>query len=500
MHYRQTPDRRVWHLAIPLPLRQAVRLNQDASSIAISPDSRWVAYLAQGDESRQLYLQKTDRSDAQPVAGAEGTRLPFFSTDAQWLGYLLDGKLMKVSVGGSNPGPPITIADFATIGRVERGMSWGPDGLILYNRGYNSGLSRISAEGGQPEVLTTRLREQGEKTHRLPEVLPNGRAVLFTIGTEGSSSFDEASIAVLDLETREYRILLEGGIHPRYSSTGHLVYARDGALWAVRFHQNDLEVKGTPIPVVEGVFTSSTQGVANFDVSRDGTLVFAPGRPDMDANGLVVWVDRLGQSQSLIEAPAPYARVMISPDGRFLAVDVHGANTTVWLYDIVRETMRRLTFEFDNANPIWTPDEKRIAFRSSRTGPHNLFWQAVSASSPAEQLTTSDFEPDLGSWSPDAEVLICSEVRPETRDDLWVLNMTAIERLKRFCKRGSMNVVQSSRRMGDGLPMIPMSRGKTSSTLAFPLSAESGRSRPTADCRHAGTPTAERFFTATGTK
>ncbi|GMR24640.1 MAG: hypothetical protein BMS9Abin37_3217 [Acidobacteriota bacterium] len=124
--------------------------------------------------------------------------MPFFSPDGQWLGFRVGQKLMKVSVSGDTPGPPVTIADPVSI---DRGASWGPDGWIVYNRAWNVGLSRISADGGEPEILTTPSRERNEKNHRLPQVLLGGKAVIFTLGTGDILSYEAASIAVLDLES-----------------------------------------------------------------------------------------------------------------------------------------------------------------------------------------------------------------------------------------------------------------------------------------------------------
>ena len=278
------------------------------------------------------------------------------------------------------------------------------------------------ADGGEPEVLTTPSRERNEKTHRLPQVLPGGKTVVFTLGNGDISSYEEASIAVLDFETREYRVILQGGANPHYSPTGHLVYARDGSIFAVPFDQNALEVKGLPVPLVSGVVTSPLQGAAEFDVSRDGTLVYAPGNA-WGEDYRMVWVDRQGRSEFLIEAPAAYQPTRISSDGRSLAVYVEGANANVWLYDIPRGTFGRLTFGFDNNMPIWAPDGARVTFRSSRTGPNNLFWQEAVGGGEAEQLFESNYAKTADSWSPDGKVLAFTERRPETGDDIWLLKM-----------------------------------------------------------------------------
>ena len=417
----EAPDRPVVRAVLPLAPALTLGLDGTSPSVAISPDAKHVAFLARDGNSTKLYVRALDAPAAKPVSGSTGARMPFFSPDGQWLAYrvgLVGAKLMKISVGGDTPGPPVTITDGV---RIDRGASWGPDGWIVYNRGYNTGLSRIPADGGEPEVLTTPNRERNEKTHRLPQVLPGGKTVIFTLATGDILSYEEASIAVLDLETREYRVVLEGGTNPHYSPTGHLVYARDGSIYAVPFDLKALEVKGVPVLLVQGVATAPHQGAAEFDVSREGTLVYAPGDA-WGADDRVVWVDRKGRSQPLIEAPGAYNQPRISPDGGSLALSVNEANVNVWLYDIARGTLGRLTFGFNNENAIWTPDGDRVTFNSSRTGLNNLFWQAAFGGR-AEQLAPSNYVQTPGSWSPDGQVLAFYETRPETGRDIWILKM-----------------------------------------------------------------------------
>ena len=291
-------------------------------TVAISPDGRSVVWVGNQDGARRLYLRRLEELEAHPIVGTEGAQMPFFSPDGQWVGFTTGFTgLMKVSLGG---GAPISIDQ--SVG--GRGASWSADGTIVFTQGVQSGLSTIPSDGGPIETLTSVDRESGETTHRLMDVLPGGRGVLFTRGTSDLTTWDDASIAVLDLETGRHQILIEGGTNPRYSTTGHLVYARAGSLLAVAFDADSLEVQGVPVTVLEGVATSPNTGQAEFGLSRDGTLIYAPGDSWGDDHR-VVWVDRDGDVEPLIETPRAFMTAGLSPDGRMLALEIDGASQSV---------------------------------------------------------------------------------------------------------------------------------------------------------------------------
>ncbi len=178
---------------------------------------------------------------------------PFFSPDGDWVGFFTARELKKVSrLGGAS----VTICDVAP---VTRGASWGPDDTIFFVPGTGSGIWKVSAGGGTPEVVT-RLAP-GEFSHRWPQVLPDGKAVLFATQTAGSSSFEEAQITVHSLVTGERKVLVEGGTHPRFVQSGHLVWAYSGQLFAAPFDPSRLETTGPP-------FHSSTESCRTQKVPR----------------------------------------------------------------------------------------------------------------------------------------------------------------------------------------------------------------------------------------
>ena len=171
--------------------------------VALSPDGSRLAYVANRAGTNQLYVRPIDRLEATAIPGTEGAESPFFSTDGQSLGFFAEGKLKKVSLSG---GAALTLCSAAAV----RGASWGPDDNIILTPSFSSGLFRVSAAGGTPKPLTILDRKKGEASHRWPEILPGGKAVLFT-NWSGGANFDDSRIAVQSLETGERRTLLEGG-------------------------------------------------------------------------------------------------------------------------------------------------------------------------------------------------------------------------------------------------------------------------------------------------
>ena len=404
---------------IPLQKGDALALLQRTSSVAISPDGQHVAYVAVRGTSRQLYLRAMRKFEAIPIEGSNAARMPFFSPDSQWLGFYANNNLMKVSVSGG-----ATLRVLSGMDEESRGATWGSDNTIVYAPTYLGGLSRISTEGGEPEVLTVPNAERRETTHRLPEVLPGGKTVLFSIGTSDIESYDDASVAALSLETGEYTVILKGGSNARYSATGHLLYVRAGALLAVPFDLANLRTTGTPVSVLHGVASDPIFGSSEFGISRDGSLIYTPEN-SRRYERRVLWVDREGRSELLIEAPRPFDSPRLSPNGRLLAVTIEGANNSLWVYDLERGTLTRLVSGFTNWIPVWTPDGLRVAFTSNREGTDNLFWQAVDGSDQPERLTESEYRQMPSSWSSDGKKLAFTEIHPDTGEDIWIVPIEA---------------------------------------------------------------------------
>ena len=374
-----------------------------------------------GSTTRRLYVREIGQLEATPLRGTEGGNAPFFSPDGESVGFrTLSGDILKrVSVLG---GPAVTIAE---LGAAPGGMSWGPDDSIVYMTVATDGLMRVPAVGGEPEVLTRVDAEQGSETdHRWPEVLPNGRGVLFTAW---SGSDETSRLAVVSLESGEITYLLPGGSNPHYSPTGHIVYGVGGTLRAVGFDAERLELtSNNPVPVVENVRTTS-QGAASFSLANDGSLVYVSGTgvTDTGPERTLVWVDREGLEQPVGAPPRPYSRPRVSPDGTRLAMEVQDpANPDVWIYDLARGTSTKLTFdEASDSRPLWSPTGHRVVFSSMREGERNLFWRTADATGPVERLTTSPNQQSAYAWAGDGQQVVFVELMNPGDYDIFALSV-----------------------------------------------------------------------------
>jgi len=406
------PARSVTRFVVPLPPGERL------VGLAVSPDGTHVAYVSRRAETRQLYVRSMDSLEARPIPGAEDATDPFFSPDGQWLGFFDQGKLKKVSVKG---GAPVTLCD-----ALGRGGSWGDNDTIIFAPLSRAGLWQVSAAGATPKILTTPDPAKGETSHRFPEVLPGSKAVLFSI--EGKTR-EEMQIVVQSLETGQRRVLVQGVANAfvRYLPTGHLVYPQAGTLTAVPFDLARLELSGVPFPVVEGVW------LGRFSVSSSGSLVYGPGHADGVEHRLV-WVDRKGTARPLAAPPRPYRDPRLSPDGRRVVVAVGDPDRDVWVYDIARDTLTRLTFEARNFWPLWTPDGKRVTFSSNRLGPWALFWKPADGSVGEELLLAKEYNQIGESWSPDGQMLAFHETHPTTAMDIWVLPLQGERKPRPFLR------------------------------------------------------------------
>jgi serine/threonine-protein kinase len=370
---------RVSRLNITQPTGAELTNNGVTRDIALTPDGSRLIYV--GANGTTLFVRALNQLDATPLVHGVGPRDPFVSPDGQWVGFF-EGPftLKKVAISG---GPAVLVTQIAS---AERGATWAADGTIIFaTASTTTGLQRVSASGGVPSVLTRPDRGQGEATHLWPQLLPAGEAVLYTV-TAPTGGIDAASIAVLDLRSGRTTILLRGGSCAQYVPSGHLVYAAAGALRAIGFDATRAIVVGQSTLIVPRVLTT-TAGDANAVLASDGTLVYVGGAGSGVARTLV-WVDRQGHERPVAAPPRGYQYPRVSPDGTRVVMMAPEQGVDLWLWDLVRPTLTRLTFDpADDVNPVWTPDG-RVVFSSNRSGGvFNLFRLASDSSGTAERLT-----------------------------------------------------------------------------------------------------------------
>lgn len=386
-----------------LALADTAPLGMARRSLALSPDGTHLAYVVERNGTRQLYLRRTDEFEARLLDGAEGAFGPFFSPDGQWIGFLTETAIMKVSVRG---GAPQTLSEAGNV----FGAAWGPDDQIVFAEQEGLRLSMVPADGGEKEFLA-----DGRVAN--PEFLPDGSGVLMT-------GFDGFAYAVMlfDLETREMQRLIERGSGPQYSPTGHLVYSGDSGVLAIPFDLANRTPTGPPVPVLDDV-RRETIGFSQFAFSANGLLAYVPGA-DMGIS-TPVWVDRNGVEESIALPPQRYGTFRLSPDGSKVALVINNPTPDVWLFDFERATPPgRLTVGGNKTGPTWSPDGRRIAF-----GIVNFATDGTSAGIYQKEINGGQVLPlmaDFGSWTtPNAwvqdDLLAFAAVREvETSTDIWV--------------------------------------------------------------------------------
>jgi serine/threonine-protein kinase len=382
--------------------------------LAISPDGRTFVFVGCVDESRVdrasgclLFVRKQSSIDAVPLEGTEGAESPFFSPDGRWIAFGARGKLKKIDL---DSGSVVALADAP----VARGGSRGEDGTILFSRGAG-GILRVPADGGPVQEVTSPARARKEYDHRWPQILPGGRAVLFEVLHEqavfnaGSRGHD---IAVVDLDTGTWRILIESGGTPRYAA-GHVFFGRDGVLYAAPL---DLERLGTAAPVFQGVFmwsspgqNSSFAGNVSYDISRDGALLFSPREARLPKRRLVL-VSRDGRFESVSSREQAYSEPHFSPDGRRIAVAVEQdvGSWAAFVVDLESDAWTRV--ESDARPMAWTPEGKLLLSAGG------LSLAAVDGSEPVERLDDRDAE--MVTVAREGTVLFSTQAAPGLWD-IW---------------------------------------------------------------------------------
>ena len=391
--------------------------------VALSPDGRHLAYLT----TRRLGVRSLDRVEPITLRTHDSTLpsniwSPFFSPDSQWIGFWQDGQIKKIGIAG---GTPVTIAATPNPSAV----SWEDDGTIMF--AVRGEILRVPEAGGTPEVLVPDLKGRVQSL----QLLPGNRSILFTLFPAGTITGTEINVRSLD--TGEQRTVLRNGIDARYvMTTGHLVYFDAGALLAVPFDLRALAVSGAPVPMAEAIASSDAAGrtfsTAHFAVSRAGTLAYVSGGLNVSSTRTIVWVDRAAKEEPLGADERAYVYPRLSPDGRSIALTLADQDRDIWIFDIGRKRLRRLTSDpAAERYSVWTPDGKRIAFGSNRGGQAGTWWQAADGSGVPERLAAlppTRFITNLfpTTISPDGSLLVATAQRTGATGglDLWLLRLT----------------------------------------------------------------------------
>jgi serine/threonine protein kinase/Tol biopolymer transport system component len=380
-----------------------------------------------GNPQSKIYVREMDQADAVPVPGTEGAYSPFFSPDGHWLGFERVGpsgsvQINKVSLAG---GAPIVLTEKGIVSQVAglggavafgSGISWGKNATIVFSDTFG-GLKVIPEAGGVAQEFTG-VDDATTQSHRLPHFLPDGSGVLFTVFRYygGNPDWKRAQIWVKSLRNGERKLVIEDGLDAQYAD-GYLVFARQGKLFAVPFDVRDLSVRGEPVRVLDGVthsiygdFVTNKTGAAQFSISENGSLLYAPGGIEPPVLHSLMWVDRKGSMTPVGTKPMSHLSARVSPDGKKVLFNEYYVEADIWLYDTLRGTVTRETFEGQNAYPLWSPDGATITFRSDRSGPLAIYQRELN--SPEVIQLTQGPSHTPASWTPDGRELLFTATAP----------------------------------------------------------------------------------------
>ena len=412
---RAPADERVIKLSL-LPPEKAT-MTGIVMAVAVSPDGRRLAFVANTNGANRLWVRSLDSLTAQLLPGTEGVSAasaPFWSPDSRFIGFAAGGKLKRIEASG---GPPQTLCDAST----TRGGTWNRDGVIVFATGVSGVLYRIPATGGEPVPVTKLDQSRSDTVHRWPYFLPDGQRFLYFVR---SSQTESGGIFVGSLDGKEPKRLLPGVINAVYGPPDFLLFLRDGTLMAQRFDVDNLQLTGEPSPIAEHVAYNMGLGRGAFSVSENGVLAYTSGSSEINQP---LWFDRAGKQLGSVGTAGLYFTVWLSPDESRAAVnrvDTQTGTNDIWLFDLQRGVPSRFTTDpASDSNPLWSPDGSRIVFTSNRQGISDLYQKMASGGGNEEVLLKSDEEKWPDDWSLDGRFIIYQSFNAKTKWDLWVLPM-----------------------------------------------------------------------------
>jgi serine/threonine protein kinase len=378
---------------------------------ALSPDGRQIVFVASGGGPQRLWLRALDKTTAQPIAGTDNARQPFWSPDSKSIGFFASNKLYRIDVTG---GAAQALADAAT----PRGGTWNPDDTILFTPNSFSPIMRVAATGGATAPLTQLT--PGQFSHWFPRFLPDGRHFVFYAPEGGSGVLFLAS---LDGGEPTRVAEAEGSASPVVGN--RIAFVRKGTLVAQTLDEAHGQLTGVPIVLADQVGFEENFDIHAFSASAEGSVAYRTGTA---GRVQLTWFDRsgkvLGAAGDADENSIQF--LQLSPDGQRVVLNrTMQGNQDVWVMDLTRGGLTRQTFDgLADVGPIWSPDGTRMAFSSNRKGRFNLYVASSNAPGGEQLLYESPNLKVVQDWSRDDRYLLFYETDPKTQRDLWSLDLT----------------------------------------------------------------------------
>ena len=385
----------------------------------LSPDGQRLAFVARDSQGKQLlWVLPLNAGVAQPLAGTDDARYPFWSADSRNLAFYAHGKLNRIDASGS---PPLALCDAP----VGRGGAWGRDGTILFTPNTWTSLFRVPDSGGTPQPVTRFDGSRQDATHRWPQFLPDGKHFLFFVR---SNDRQKTGTYAASLDGGEPKLVLQIDAAALYAPPGYLLFVRDRALLAQRFDAGKLALVGDAVPLADHLQINSLVQHDTFSVSDNGLLTYQAGSA-LPGSSRLLWFDAGGKQTGEVGRQSDYLSPRLSPDEKRLAYSspLSSGINNLWLFDISRGMQTRLTFSAaTDFNPTWSPDGKTIAFASNRDGIFHLYQQPADGSGQATPLLVDAAVEDYPDWSADGRYLFFerTEQRPGAHTEIWALPLS----------------------------------------------------------------------------
>ena len=355
---------RVRRTIIPLGPMTSSGLTIDLrTSLSLSPDGTRLAYTSFTEGKMQLHVRELNQLQSRPIGpplDSPNFSSLVFSPDGESLAFFHEGRLKSLALNG---GQVQTIAEDT----LNVSLDWFTDDALLFVS-RNFGVSRVDASSGVVQELITPTL--GTDAYFWPRFLPGTNVFLYTRvpnllrSTESSTA---QSVELFDKQTDESRLLIQNAANATYSTTGHLVFIREGSLWAVPFDRENLQIDGTEVKLIDGIDGVDRGGLSIYTLSKNGDLLYLPGEGaefGVIRNSTVSWVARNGEETPLEMRPQGYESPTLSPDGNQLALIIRLPSLTsdLWNYDLGRGTLSRITFSGSVQSPLWSPTGDRLVF------------------------------------------------------------------------------------------------------------------------------------------
>ena len=413
-------------LQMSLPPGARLPLRDARTSIAVSPDGRYVAMVPVIHGTTQLWVRALDEPSARAMPGTEDALMPFFSPDSQWIGFVVNRALKRVPVAG---GAVQTIVE----ARIESLPSWGSRGSILFpdfSVPGQEGIFLVPATGGEPRQVSRLDRSVGEREHFWPSFLPDGDHFFYVVSrpARGRSMLDH-TVYVGSINGNVRTRVADIDSRMIYEPTGHVLYANAGTVMAQQFDLRTFQLLGDPVPIVDGVQYYRGTGMVEMSASSNGLLVIQEGSQISE----LVWLDRTGKDLGVLGAGKQFGNFRQSPNGNPIAVEIvepRSPAPELFMFDRESGIPTQFTSDGNASGPVWSPDAATLYFRSG--GPPDLYTKSADGRGGQQLLMALDGLETPLDVSNDGRLLVYGDASRSTNWDLWLLPLEGDRTPKKY--------------------------------------------------------------------